>query len=207
MQKVAETRKEAEDIYAVLAQTGTSSAGTPAATRWNPEHVTRSARQSLFQSDPMAYMEQKLAYDNQVNEYQQRLNYLQQHVQATQETSRQLGRPTLPKSRAIEGFHPELFDEEKGAEMKSGLVSTAAEAYGFQPEELAALMDHRHVRVLMDAVAYQLNSEWQEEGRAKVQNKVVRSKKRKVTAEARLGRSNAPAEEVRQHRRRYRLNV
>ena len=188
MQKVAETRKEAEEIYAVLAQEraqvqqalqllqdGTLS--TPPAA---PD-------ESLFQSDPMAYMEQKLAYDNQVNEYQQRLNYLQQHVEATQETQQAARQAYLTKeAELLKGFHPELFDEEKGKELKSGLVSTAAEAYGFQPEELAALMDHRHVRVLMDAVAYQqLNSEsGKKKVEQKVQNKVVRSKKRKVTAEA-----------------------
>ena len=47
-------------------------------------------------------------------------------------------------------------------------------------------MDHRAVRVLMDAVKYQqLNSEsGKKKVEQKVQNKVVRSKKRKVTAEA-----------------------
>ena len=188
MQKVAETRKEAEDIYAVLAQERAQvqqalqllQDGTLSTPPVAPD-------ESLFQTDPMAYMEQKLAYDNQVNEYQHRLNYLQQHVQATQETQQAARQAYLTKeAELLKGFHPELFDEEKGKEMKSGLVSTAAEAYGFQPEELAALMDHRHVRVLMDAVAYQqLNSEsGKKKVEQKVQNKVVRSKKRKVTAEA-----------------------
>lgn len=188
MQKVAETRKEAEEIYAVLAQERAQvqqalqllQDGTLSTPPVAPD-------ESLFQSDPMAYMEQKLAYDNQVNEYQQRLNYLQQHVQASQETQEAARQAYLTKeAELLRGFLPELFDEEKGAELKNSLVSTAAEAYGFQPEELAALMDHRHVRVLMDAVKYQqLNSEsGKKKVEQKVQNKVVRSKKRKVTAEA-----------------------
>lgn len=188
MQKVAETRKEAEDIYAVLAQERAQvqqaltllQDGTLSTPPVAPD-------ESLFQSDPMQYMSLKLEYDNQVNEYQHRLNYLQQHVQATQETQQAARQAYLTKeAELLRGFHPELFDEEKGGEMKSGLVSTAAEAYGFAPEELAALMDHRHVRVLMDAVAYQqLNSEsGKKKVEQKVQNKVVRSKKRKVTAEA-----------------------
>jgi hypothetical protein len=187
MQKVAETRKEAEDIYAVLAQERAQvqqaltllQDGTLSTPPVAPD-------ESLFQSDPMEYMSRKLEYDNQVNEYQQRLNYLQQHVQATQETQAAARQAYLTKeAELLKGFHPELFDDEKGAEMKSGLVSTAAEAYGFAPEELAALMDHRHVRVLMDAVAYQqLNSaSGKKKVEQKVQNKVVRSKKRKVTAE------------------------
>ena len=188
MQKVAETRKEAEDIYAVLAQERAQvqqalqllQDGTLSTPPVAPD-------ESLFQSDPMAYMEQKLAYDNQVNEYQQRLNYLQQHVQASQETQEAAKQAYLTKeAELLKGFHPELFDEEKGKELKSNLVTTAAEAYGFAPEEVAGLMDHRHVRVLMDAIAYQnLNSEsGKKRVEQKVQNKVVRSKKRKVTAEA-----------------------
>ena len=188
MQKVAESRKEAEEIFAVLAQERAQvqqaltllQDGTLSTPPVAPD-------ESLFQSDPMAYMEQKLAYDSQVNEYQQRLDYLQQQVQASQETQQAARQAYLTKeAELLKGYAPELFDEEKGAETKQQLVSTAAEAYGFQPEELAALMDHRAVRVLMDAVKYQqLNSEsGKKKVEQKVQNKVVRSKKRKVTAEA-----------------------
>ena len=187
MQKVAETRKEAEEIFAVLAQERAQvqqaltllQDGTLSTPPVAPD-------ESLFQSDPMAYMEQKLAYDTQVNEYQQRLDYLQQQVQASQETQQAARQAYLTKeAELLKGYAPELFDEEKGRETKQQLVSTAAEAYGFQPEELAALMDHRAVRVLMDAVKYQqLNSEsGKKKVEQKVQNKVVRSKKRKVTAE------------------------
>ena len=188
MQKVAESRKETEQIFAVLAQERAQvqqaltllQDGTLSTPPVAPD-------ESLFQSDPMAYMEQKLAYDNQVNEYQQRLDYLQQQVQASQETQQAARQAYLSReAEMLKGYAPELFDEEKGKETKQQLVSTAAEAYGFQPEELAALMDHRHVRVLMDAVKYQqLNSEsGKKKVEQKVQNKVVRSKKRKVTAEA-----------------------
>ena len=188
MQNVAETRKEAESIYAVLAQERAQvqqalnllQDGTLSTPPVAPD-------ESLFQTDPMAYMEKKLAYDHQVNEYQQRLDYLQQHVQATQETQQAAKQAYLSKeAELLRGFAPELFDEEKGAEAKSQLVSTAAEAYGFDAEEIAQLMDHRHVRILMDAVKYQqLNSaSGKKKVEQKVQNKVVRSKKRKVTAEA-----------------------
>lgn len=188
MQNVAETRKEAESIYAVLAQERAQvqqalnllQDGTLSTPPVAPD-------ESLFQSDPMAYMERKLAYDHQVNEYQQRLDYLQQHVQATQETQQAAKQAYLSKeAELLRGFAPELFDEERGGEAKSRLVSTAAEAYGFAPEEIAQLMDHRHVRILMDAVKYQqLNStSGKKKVEQKVQNKVVRSKKRKVTAEA-----------------------
>jgi hypothetical protein len=85
----------------------------------------------------------------------------------------------------LQGYYPELFDEEKGSETRDRLVNTAAEAYGFTPEELTAVMDHRHVRVLMDAIKYQeLNSEsGKKRVEQKVQKKTVRSSKRKLNAE------------------------
>ena len=73
----------------------------------------------------------------------------------------------------------------KGPEVKQQLVTQASENYGFSPEEINGVMDHRHMRVLMDAIAYrQLNSDaGKKQVEQKVQAKQVRTKKRKVNAE------------------------
>jgi hypothetical protein len=78
-----------------------------------------------------------------------------------------------------------LFDEEKGTQTRERLVSSATEAYGFTVEELGALMDHRHVRVLMDAIRYQElnNGSGKKRVEQKMKNKPVRSSKRRVNAE------------------------
>ena len=134
----------------------------------------------------MAYMEAKLAYDKQAAEYQQRIGYLQQQVQADQEQQQHMRQAYVAKeSEMLQGFYPELFDEETGSDARQQLVSTAAESYGFTPEELTAVIDHRHVRVLMDAIKYQqLNSDsGKKRVEQKVQKKTVRSSKRKVNAE------------------------
>jgi len=187
MQKVADARKETEQLYATLAhergqvqqalqllQDGTLS--TPPVA---PD-------EALFQSDPLGYMEAKLAYDKQAGEYQQRIGYLQQQVQANSEVQQHAKRAYLAKeAELLQGFAPELFDEERGGEARERLVSSATEAYGFTVEELGALMDHRHIRVLMDAVRYQeLNSEsGKKRVEQKMKNKPVRSSKRRVNAE------------------------
>jgi len=187
MQKVAETRKEVESIYATLAQERAQvqqaltllqdgSLSTPPVA---PD-------EALFNSDPLAYMEAKLAYDKQAEEYQQRIQYLQGQVQANEEQQQQMRQAYLAKeSEMLQGFHPELFDEETGSDARQQLVSTAAESYGFTPEELTAVVDHRHVRVLMDAIKFQqLNSDsGKKRVEQKVQKKTVRSSKRKVNAE------------------------
>jgi hypothetical protein len=142
--------------------------------------------EALFNSDPLAYMEAKLAYDKQAEAYQQRVGQLQQQVQANQEQHQHMRQAYLAReAEMLQGYYPELFDDDKGPQVRDRLVNTAAEAYGFSPEELTSVMDHRHVRVLMDAIKYQeLNSEsGKKKVEQKVQNKVVRSKKRKVTAE------------------------
>ena len=186
MQKVAHHRKETEQLYAQLShergqiqqafqmlQSGALSAPPVA-----PD-------EALFNSDPLGYMEQKLAYDQQANEYQQKLNYLQEQVQSNQELQQHAKRVYLSReAELLQGYIPELFDENTGQSAKDNLVATAAEAYGFAPEELAMLMDHRHVRVLMDAVKYNnLNSEsGKKKVEQKVKNGVVRGNKRKVSA-------------------------
>ena len=187
MQKVAESRKEAEAIFQALAQERAQvqqaltllQDGTLSAPPVAPD-------EALFNSDPMAYMEQKLAYDKQAEEYQQRIQYLQQQVQADQEQQQHMRQAYVAKeAELLQGFYPELFDEETGSDARQQLVSTAAESYGFTPEELTAVVDHRHVRVLMDAIKYQqLNSDsGKKRVEQKVNKKTVRSSKRKVNAE------------------------
>jgi uncharacterized protein YgiM (DUF1202 family) len=112
---------------------------------------------------------------------------MQQQAQANQQTNEQARSAYLSQEvEMLKGFHPELFDAEKGPEVKERLVTQASESYGFSPEEINGVMDHRHMRVLMDAIAYrQLNSETgKKRVEQKVQAKQVRSTKRKVNAES-----------------------
>lgn len=49
---------------------------------------------------------------------------------------------------------PDLFDRTKGPALKAELVSMAEEEYGYRPEEVDAVKDHRALRLLHDAVQY-----------------------------------------------------
>ena len=187
MGKVADSRKEAEAVYYQLAQERAQvqqalqllTDGTLSTPPVAPD-------EALFNSDPLQYMELKLQYDKDAADYQNRLGALQQQVAVNQEQHAQMRQAYLAKeAEMLQGYYPELFDEEKGAETRDQLVSTAAESYGFTPEELTAVMDHRHIRVLMDAVKYQqLQSDsGKKRVEQKVQNKTVRSSKRKMNAQ------------------------
>ena len=186
MGKVAETRKEAEAIFNQLAQERQQvqtalqmlTDGTLAAPPVAPD-------EALFNTDPMSYFEQRLQFDKDNAAYQERLGQLQEQVQANGEQQTQMRHAYLAReAELLQGYYPELFDEQSGQETRDRMVSSAAEAYGFTSEELAAVGDHRHIRVLMDAIKYQqLNSEsGKKRVEQKVQKKTVRSSKRKVNA-------------------------
>jgi ribosomal protein S30/predicted house-cleaning noncanonical NTP pyrophosphatase (MazG superfamily) len=49
---------------------------------------------------------------------------------------------------------PEFADAEKAGEVQRKIRDVATEAYGFTEEELASVMDARHVKVLNDARKY-----------------------------------------------------
>ena len=187
MQKVAEQRKEAEQIFGALAQERAQvqqalqmlQDGTFAAPPVAPD-------EALFETDPLAFMEARLAYDKQAAEYQERLGQLQNQVSAHTQTQQQARQVYLAReAEMLQGFAPELFDESQGEANRKALVDSAVESYGFSVEEMGMVMDHRHVRVLKDALAYRaLNSEsGKKQVEKKVQTKQVRSSKRKVNAD------------------------
>ena len=188
MTRVAESRKETEQVFAALSQERAQvqtelqmlADGTFA-------HPPVPPSEELFNTDPMAYMEQQLQFQKDQQAFQEKVGYMQQQVQANQQTHEQARHAYLAQEvEMLKGFHPELFDEQKGPEVKQQLVTQASESYGFSPEEINGVMDHRHMRVLLDAVAYrQLNSDaGKKQVEQKVKAKQVRSTKRKVNAES-----------------------
>ena len=188
MQKVAESRKETEQVFAALSQERAQvqtalqmlSDGTFA-------HPPQAPSEELFNTDPMAYMELQLQYQKDQQAFQEKVGYMQAQAQANQQTHEQARHAYLAQEgEMLKGFHPELFDEQKGPEVKERLVTQASENYGFSPEEINGVLDHRHMRVLMDAIAYrQLNSDaGKKQVEQKVKAKQVRSTKRKVNAES-----------------------
>ena len=172
MQKVAESRKETEQVFAALSQERQQvQAALQMLSNGTFAHPPQAPSEELFNTDPMAYMEQQLQYQKDQQAFQEKVGYMQQQAQANQQTQEQARGAYLSQEvELLKGFHPELFDAEKGPEVKERLVTTASESYGFSPEEINGVMDHRHMRVLMDAIAYrQLNSE---SGKKRVEQKV-----------------------------------
>jgi len=50
---------------------------------------------------------------------------------------------------------PEFADPQKASQVRDRLVTMGQEIYGYEPNEISAVMDHRAIRVLNDAIKYQ----------------------------------------------------
>ena len=187
MQEAAAYRKEAEAVYASLlserqqigqalqlAQSGALQAPTP------PD-------EALQETDPIGYIQAdnqyrkaKAAWDDQIQMLQQQAAQQSQAEQAAQQAylSREM--------ETLQALMPEFSEPTRAAETRDKLMVMGQEIYGYQPDEISAVMDHRAIRVLHDAIKYQ-------ELQSKSAEKVKPKSKRTVKPGAKKTASNASA--------------
>jgi hypothetical protein len=60
----------------------------------------------------------------------------------------------MEQKMALMAVMPEFGDAQKATKLRENLVRGGSEFYGYQPEEIGNVMDHRAIMVLKDAVAY-----------------------------------------------------
>lgn len=110
---------------------------------------------ALLSTDPVAYMQQEAQH----KQWMQHLSYIQQQQQQAK-TAGQAETATKQKESAEREWNalleavPDLKDA-KRLNSFAGDIKTHGHAYGFTPEEIAAVaMDHRQALVLKDAIAW-----------------------------------------------------
>ena len=82
---------------------------------------------------------------------------------------------------------PEFSEPTRAAETRDKLMVMGQEIYGYQPDEISAVMDHRAIRVLHDAIKYQeLQSKSAEKVKPKSKRTVKPGAKRRHPMQARL---------------------
>jgi hypothetical protein len=191
MQEAAAMRKQAEQVYANLlnerqqishllqvAQSGLPPAPTP------PDKSLRDVDPIGYTSAREDYEEAKQAYDGQIGQLQQ---VVQQQGQAQQYAQRVYLEREMETLKAVV---PEFAEPDTAAQARDRLVTMGQEFYGYDPSEIGAVMDHRAIRVLHDAIKYQeLMS-----GKQKAVTNAKPKAKRTVRAGAKKTRSNADAE-------------
>ena len=108
----------------------------------------------LFDSDPIAYMQEKLKYDESKTQHDAKvtqMNELQTQQNAANEA--RLQEYTMNQAQLLTEQLPEIADPNKGEAIKKGIAETG-EFYGFTAEELGSVRDHRYILAMHDAMRY-----------------------------------------------------
>ena len=197
MQEAAEAKKQAENVYVSLMQERQNLANLVQQVQSGANLTPpKEPDSSMFDADPIGYMEAKLKYDNDVKTYNEQMGQFQQ-VMSQQTEAEQRAREEYAKQEAgkLVQIIPELADAGKAGKFKENLVKTATDVYGYTPEEIAGISSHRDFLVLRDAMKYREMMN----GKEQVQRKV---KKARPAVKPGAKKASSKTKEVRQQRDR-----
>jgi hypothetical protein len=156
MQEVAQIRKEAEETYAALmaARQQTDQLLQVAQSGQLMAHPVAPDR-SKFDSDPIGYMEEKLNYEDQWQRYQKQSEQIQQTLQQQRYAEQRAQQAHLQRELdSLMTNVPEFADPKTAEKAKDLILRTGETIYGYTPEEIGMVTDHRALKVLLDAARY-----------------------------------------------------
>ena len=188
MQEAANLRKQAEQVYQALMN---ERAMVAQAIQGGIPQPPAEPSKEMFESDPIGFMEAKLKYDDQLKEYNEQMGQFQQIAEQQGQAQQAAQRAYLEREmETLKQVVPEFADPQKASQVRDRLVTMGQEIYGYEPNEISAVMDHRAIRVLNDAIKYQeLMS-----GKKQAEKKAKPKSKRTVRAGAKKTASNTNAE-------------
>lgn len=155
MQDNAQMRKQTEQVYNALLESRQQV--TELYQQLQNGNVTRQPVKpdlELLNTDPIGYVEANARYEHEMGAYQNEMQKIQQ-VQNDQSHAQNMAleaHRNQEMTRLLE-IMPDLKDPNKGKVMKDQMLSTGNE-YGYSPDEISAIIDHRAIRVLDDARKY-----------------------------------------------------
>lgn len=157
MKQVAEARTEVEQIFNSLQTERQQLAqfAQAAASGQLPLAPPQMPDEQLLQTDPIGYLEARVKFDKDLAAYQQ-TQYQLQEVSARTAQAEERARLAFlaDQHRQLQQVIPAFAKPETAKALKEALINTGTEVYGFTPEELRGVTDHRHLRVLHDAAQY-----------------------------------------------------
>ena len=156
MQEAAEARKQAQELQQQINVVAQRLSAMYQNVQQNgfvspPVEPTK----ELFDSDPIGYMEAKMQYDSDMkayNEQQQQMMQLRQYEQQQQAMTH--NQRIQQELQLMNEKIPEFSDPEKAGKFKEDLFKTANEFYGYSPQDLQGVTDHRAMLVLRDAMMW-----------------------------------------------------
>jgi len=175
MREVADSRKETEVVYTQLQDERrkvSEAINLVMSGQLSPPPPPPD--QSLLDSDPIGYMQQQQHYDQAKALYDGQLRqietYGKQQAEAEMQANEAYFRHEAEQLRIAE---PDYIDPVKTAEWNDKLIKIG-DVYGYSEQDIAAVVDHRARRVLMDAARFHELKDGSK--------KTVQDVKKKVTA-------------------------
>jgi len=157
MSQVAQAKQEVEQVYMALQTERQQMAQLFQAAQAGqlPMQPPQPPDDSLLQSDPIGYLEQRVKYDKDVAAWQQTQAQVQE-MSARQVQAEENARMAYlaDQHKQLTQAIPAFAKPETATKLKQELLSIGAEVYGYSPEELRGVADMRAVRVLHDAAMY-----------------------------------------------------
>jgi len=191
MQEAANLRKQAEEAFnALMAERQQLNQFYQQVQSGQVAMPPKAPDKSMFESDPIGYMEAKMKYDEDVQAFEQQRAQLQQIMQQQTHAEKQAQQAFLQRElEQLKVAVPEFSDPNQASKLREQMLRTGQEVYGYTPEEIGMVMDHRALRVMRDAIKYQeLMS-----GKQQAKKTKVAPKTRPVRAGAKKTDSNVKA--------------
>lgn len=155
MQENAAMRKQTEEVYNALLESRQQV--TELFNKLQNGGVTRQPVKpdiAMLDTDPIGYVEANARFEQDMAAYQTEMQQVQQ-VQNDQLHAQNLAleaHRNQEMNKLLE-IMPDLKDPTKGKAMKEQMLAVGNE-YGYSPDEISAIVDHRAIRVLEDARKY-----------------------------------------------------
>jgi len=193
MQEVADLRKKAETANATLMQAGQAVLSLHQQMQ-QPGFAQAPVApdESLIESDPIGYRQDRDRYELAKEKYQQDINQMQQTFAYQQQAQQQAQQAYLEREmETLRQVDPDFADPEKATTVRDSMLRMGSEIYGYQPEEISSVMDHRAIRVLRDAMRYQEIKNGKDKAVEKARpkpSKVVKAGSKKTASNRNQGR-------------------
>ena len=179
MQQVAEMRKQFEQIAGdFLNEREQAKAIFAQVQNMQIPSAPVPPSEEKFSSDPVGYMEAKMKYDREANEYQQKMAEIQQALAGNSQAEMQARNAYLQREMdTLKQVIPDFADPEKAQTLRNNMLTVSQQTYGFDPQEIAAITDHRVLRVLHDAIQFRAAQGGKEQAIKKAKAKPKRTVK------------------------------
>ena len=143
MQEAANLRKQAEEAFnALMAERQQLNQFYQQVQSGQVAMPPKAPDKSMFESDPIGFMEAKMKYDEDVQAFEQQRAQLQQIMQQQTHAEKQAQQAFLQRElEQLKVAVPEFSDPNQASKLREQMLRTGQEVYGYTPEEIG--MVHR----------------------------------------------------------------